>query len=122
MEAQKIGADQVIKALQSENQEIPAGSIVTPSQEKIVQLRARLAGPQDFRSLIVARRGGKAVTVVRGLALDADGLTKLGKELKAACGTGGTVKDGVVEVQGDHVEKVLAWLLARGHGAKPSGG
>jgi HAE1 family hydrophobic/amphiphilic exporter-1 len=63
MEAQKIGADQVIKALQSENQEIPAGSIVTPSQEKIVQLRARLAGPQDFRSLIVARRGGKAVTL-----------------------------------------------------------
>jgi len=63
MEAQKIGAYQVIRALQSENQEIPAGSIVTPSQEKIVQLRARLAGPQDFRSLIVARRGGKAVTL-----------------------------------------------------------
>jgi HAE1 family hydrophobic/amphiphilic exporter-1 len=63
MEAQKIGADQVIKALQSENQEIPAGSIVTPSQEKIVQLRARLAAAQDFRSLIVARRGAKAVTL-----------------------------------------------------------
>ena len=57
MEAQKIGADQVIKALQSENQEIPAGSIVPPSQETIVQLRARLTGPQDFRNLIVARRG-----------------------------------------------------------------
>src|SRR5688572_2812999 len=63
MEAQKIGADQVIQALRSENQEIPAGSILTPSQEKIVQLRARLAGPQDFRNLIVARRGGKAVTL-----------------------------------------------------------
>ncbi|HUN70517.1 MAG TPA: efflux RND transporter permease subunit [Burkholderiales bacterium] len=63
MEAQRIGADQVIKALQSENQEVPAGSIVTPSQEKIVQLRARLTGPQDFRNLIVARRGGKAVTL-----------------------------------------------------------
>lgn len=63
MEAQKIGADQVIQALRSENQEIPAGSIVTASQEKIVQLRARLAGPQDFRNLIVARRGGKAVTL-----------------------------------------------------------
>jgi HAE1 family hydrophobic/amphiphilic exporter-1 len=63
MEAQKIGADQVVKALQTENQEIPAGSILTPSQEKIVQLRARLAGPQDFRNLIVARRGGKAVTL-----------------------------------------------------------
>ncbi len=63
MEAQKIGADQVVQVLRSENQEIPAGSILTPSQEKIVQLRARLAGPQDFRNLIVARRGGKAVTL-----------------------------------------------------------
>ncbi len=63
MEAQRIGADQVVKALQTENQEIPAGSILTPSQEKIVQLRARLSGPQDFRNLIVARRGGKAVTL-----------------------------------------------------------
>lgn len=67
-------------------------------------------------------RGGKAVTVVRGLALDAEGLAQLGKALKAACGTGGTVKDGVVEVQGDHVEKVLAWLHARGHAAKRAGG
>jgi translation initiation factor 1 len=67
-------------------------------------------------------RGGKAVTVVRGLALDAEGLAQLGKALKAACGTGGTVKDGVVEVQGDHVEKVLAWLQARGHAAKRAGG
>jgi len=68
MEAQKIGADQVIKALQSENQEIPAGSIVTASQEKIVQLRARLTGPQDFRNLIVARRGaeGKKSAVTLG--------------------------------------------------------
>jgi HAE1 family hydrophobic/amphiphilic exporter-1 len=63
MEAQKVGADQVVQALRSENQEVPAGSILTPSQEKIVQLRARLTGPQDFRNLIVARRGGKAVTL-----------------------------------------------------------
>ncbi|MCC6210104.1 MAG: efflux RND transporter permease subunit [Burkholderiales bacterium] len=63
MEAQRVGADQVVRALGTENQEIPAGSIVTPSQEKIVQLRARLSGPQDFRNLIVARRGGKAVTL-----------------------------------------------------------
>jgi HAE1 family hydrophobic/amphiphilic exporter-1 len=68
MEAQRIGADQVVRALASENQEIPAGSIVTPSQEKIVQLRARLTGPQDFRNLIVARRGagGKTAAVTLG--------------------------------------------------------
>jgi translation initiation factor 1 len=67
-------------------------------------------------------RGGKAVTVVRGLALDDAALATLGKQLRSACGSGGTVKDGVVEVQGDHVERVLAWLLAQGHAAKRSGG
>lgn len=63
MEAQRIGADQVIRALQSENQELPAGAIVTSSQEKIVQIKARLLNPRDFQGLIVARRGGNAVTL-----------------------------------------------------------
>lgn len=67
-------------------------------------------------------RGGKAVTVVRGLPLDAVALTQLGKQLKAACGTGGTVKDSVIEVQGDHCDKVLALLLSLGYAAKRSGG
>lgn len=69
-----------------------------------------------------ARRGGKAVTVVRGLALDDAALAALGKQLRTACGSGGTVKDGVVEIQGDHVDRVLAWLVAQGHAAKRSGG
>jgi HAE1 family hydrophobic/amphiphilic exporter-1 len=63
LEAQKIGADQVIQALRSENQELPAGTIVSSSQERIVQIKGRLLAPQDFRNLIVARRGGKAVTL-----------------------------------------------------------
>jgi translation initiation factor 1 len=68
-------------------------------------------------------RGGKTVTVVRGLPLDADALAALGKRLRAACGSGGTAKDGVLEVQGDHAEKVLAWLQAEGFPqAKRSGG
>ena len=67
-------------------------------------------------------RGGKAVTVVRGLALGADALQALGKRLRSACGVGGTCKDGVLELQGDHVEHVLALLLAEGHRAKRSGG
>jgi translation initiation factor 1 len=69
-----------------------------------------------------ARRGGKAVTVVRGLALDDAALAALGKQLRTACGSGGTVRDSGVEIQGDHVERVLAWLLAQGHAAKRSGG
>lgn len=67
-------------------------------------------------------RGGKAVTVVKGAPVDAAGLVKLGQELKAACGTGGTVKDGTVEVQGDHVEKVMALLQQRGFKVKRAGG
>ena len=67
-------------------------------------------------------RGGKAVTLVRGVPVDADALSALGKELKGACGSGGTVKDGVVEVQGDHVEKIMAWLQQRGYKVKRAGG
>ena len=67
-------------------------------------------------------RGGKAVTVVKGVALDADALAGLGKQLKTACGSGGTVKDGVIEVQGDHVDRVVETLKKLGHQVKRAGG
>ena len=67
-------------------------------------------------------RAGKGVTVVRGLALDDTALTALGKQLKTMCGSGGTVKDGVIEVQGDHAERILAVLVAMGIKAKRAGG
>jgi translation initiation factor 1 len=67
-------------------------------------------------------RGGKSVTLVRGLALDAVALAALGKQLKAACGSGGTAKDGVIEVQGDHVATVMAALVKLGYAVKRSGG
>lgn len=70
----------------------------------------------------VASRGGKTVTVVRGLALTDEQIAALGKRLRTACGTGGTAKDGVIEVQGDHVERVLAWLVKEGITAKRGGG
>jgi translation initiation factor 1 len=59
-------------------------------------------------------RGGKTVTVVRGLPLDAGALAALGKRLRTACGSGGTVKDGVLEVQGDHAQRVIELLQAEG--------
>ncbi|WP_411878412.1 translation initiation factor Sui1 [Polaromonas sp. YR568] len=67
-------------------------------------------------------RGGKTVTVVKGLPLDATALALLGKQLRAACGSGGTAKDGVIEVQGDHCDLVLAALLKQGYAAKRAGG
>jgi len=67
-------------------------------------------------------RGGKAVTVIRGVALDDLALAALGKRLRAACGSGGTVKDGVIEVQGDHCERVMVWLKEDGWVVKRAGG
>jgi translation initiation factor 1 len=54
--------------------------------------------------------------------MDSDSLDNLARQLKAACGSGGTAKEGVVEVQGDHCEKVLALLKAQGHRVKRAGG
>ena len=67
-------------------------------------------------------RGGKSVTIVKGLALDPLALALLGKQLRTACGSGGTVKDGVIEVQGDHCERVIEALEKYGHKAKRAGG
>lgn len=67
-------------------------------------------------------RAGKAVTVVTGLALDQQALEALATELKRRCGSGGTVKDGVIEIQGEHRDSVVAELVRRGYAAKRSGG
>jgi translation initiation factor 1 len=68
-------------------------------------------------------RGGKGVTVVRGLGLAEPELTALGKKLKAACGVGGTAKEGVVELQGDHRDRLIGLLQANGfRNVKKAGG
>jgi translation initiation factor 1 len=73
-------------------------------------------------SRLTKGRGGKDVTVVKGLALDTAALTALGKQLKTMCGSGGTVKDGVIEVQGDHCERVIEALKGKGFVVKRAGG
>ncbi|MEZ5101571.1 MAG: stress response translation initiation inhibitor YciH [Thermoleophilia bacterium] len=65
-------------------------------------------------------RGGKVVTVVRGLPAGA--LKDAASDLKRLCGSGGAVKDGAVEIQGDHRDKVAARLQAQGHRVKLAGG
>jgi translation initiation factor 1 len=67
-------------------------------------------------------RGGKTATVIKGLILEHEALIALSKKLKAACGSGGTVKDGIVEIQGDHAEKVMALLQTDGFKVKRAGG
>jgi translation initiation factor 1 len=69
-----------------------------------------------------AGRGGKLVTVVTGLPGDEAALKAVLSELKRLCGTGGTLRDGAVEVQGDHRDKVAAYLGAHGHRVKLTGG
>jgi len=83
------------------------------------------AGPSDgiVRVFFETKgRGGKGVTVIRGLGLDDAALAVLGKALKAACGVGGTTKDGVIELQGDHRERVMTLLKAQGRVVKRAGG
>jgi translation initiation factor 1 len=67
-------------------------------------------------------RGGKGVTVIKGVPLDGAALLSLGKQLRTTCGTGGTVKDGAIELQGDHCERAIAALKAQGWQVRRSGG
>ncbi len=67
-------------------------------------------------------RGGKTVTTVSGVLLPADELKALAKRMKTRCGCGGSVKEGVIEIQGDQVELLCAWLREQGFSVKRSGG
>ncbi len=67
-------------------------------------------------------RGGKTVTVISGLQLTPEDIKGLSKRLKAVCGTGGTVKDDTIEIQGDHREKLAQTLINLGYKTKFIGG
>ena len=82
-----------------------------PAGDGIVRVRRETKG-----------RGGKTVTTVSGVPLGGEALRNLAKDLKRRCGTGGTIKDGVIEIQGDHRETIVAELSRRGFTAKLAGG
>ncbi len=67
-------------------------------------------------------RKGSGVTLITGLPLADPELTALAKQLKQRCGSGGTVKNGIIEVQGDHRDVILTELLRLGYPAKKAGG
>src|SRR5690606_19914480 len=77
---------------------------------------------QDLRIWLESRGGGKVTTVVKGYTGRTAELELIGKQLKSHCGSGVAVKDHEVIIQGDHREKVLAWLLSKGYKAKKAGG
>ena len=106
-----------------------AGRMCPVCRQAVAQCACKKAGAAAAPSDGLVRlffetkgRGGKGVTVVRGLGLADAELTALGKKLKAACGVGGTAKDGVVELQGDHRDRVMALLQAQGLAVKKAGG
>ncbi|MCX6217254.1 translation initiation factor [Spirosoma sp.] len=77
---------------------------------------------QNLKIWLVKMGGNKVVTTVREfIGTEAD-LADLGKQLKAACGAGGSTKDSEILIQGDHRDKVLAWLTGKGYKAKKAGG
>jgi len=84
------------------------------------------SGPRGDGVVRVGRqtqgRKGKGVTVVTGVPLGDAELVALGKELKKKCGSGGTVKNGVIEIQGDHRDRLVVELRTRGWTVKRSGG
>jgi len=78
---------------------------------------------QNLR-LQASRKGrkGKTVTIITGFQSQPETLTKLLKQLKSHCGSGGTVKENTLEIQGDHTEKLLQFLTKLGYKVKISGG
>jgi translation initiation factor 1 len=82
-----------------------------PAGDGIVRVRREVKG-----------RRGKTVTTVTGVPVAAAALKELAAELKRSCGSGGALKDGVIEIQGDHCDALVADLEARGFRVKRSGG
>lgn len=99
------------------------GSLPLPKapKRKVAPAPAGKAPPDDgVVRVLREKRRASAVTVIHGLALAE--IDALGKELRRMCGTGGTTKNGVVELQGDHRDAVVAYFLERGRRVKRAGG
>lgn len=104
-----------------------SGNMCPVCRRSMAQCTCRAQSPVETTDgvLRVSRetggRGGKTVTVIKGLAMDEAALIKLAAQLKSSCGTGGTVKNGTIELQGDHCNAVLVTLKKYGWVVKRAG-
>lgn len=100
------------------------GAVIRPTAGgRMPQLREIPTDGSRVRvSREVAGRGGKGVSVITGLPLKDAELEALATQLKKSCGAGGAVKDGRIEIQGDHRDRLVAELTKLGYAAKRSGG
>jgi translation initiation factor 1 len=89
----------------------PETKPAAPESRQVVRVRRTTAG-----------RGGKTVTVISGLEGGSEVLSDLARRLKRRCGVGGTVRDGMIEIQGDQVDQAIAALESAGYRPKRSGG
>lgn len=84
---------------------------------------AAAAGPARVRvARETAGRGGKGVSVIRGLPLERPALEELAGRLKRLCGAGGAVREGAIEIQGEHRDRLVAELVKLGYAARRAGG
>ena len=86
------------------------------AEEEVIRKETIDPAKQNLRiRLDTKHRSGKAVTLVENFVGTEDDLEKLGKQLKSFCGTGGSVKDGQIIIQGDQRQKILQWLQKNGY-------
>jgi len=116
LEALGIGVDQVVAAVRSENQEMPLGAIRSRDQERVVQINARLKRPEDFRDIVVTRRGGQPVRLWQ-VADVVDGPQEV--ESLALYNGQRTVLLSVQKSQGENTIEVVDGLYKALAGAKP---
>ncbi|MBF0329584.1 MAG: stress response translation initiation inhibitor YciH [Nitrospirae bacterium] len=97
-----------------------------PRKEKSVEIKLKPTLDTSRQSVIVRLdrkgRAGKSVTIIEGLQIPADAREKLLKKLKSGLGTGGTVKDMTIEIQGDHCDAIISALTEMCYKPKRSGG
>lgn len=92
------------------------------AEEETDETETLPAGQQTLYLVLERIKGGKVATVVENFIGTNDDLEALGKELKTKCGGGGTVKDGIILIQGDHRDKLIDYLTGKGYKIKKKGG